>query len=361
MADDEGSATAPKRHKGSQDATTAKKTVDWSKTPSFPPPEGSCSVWIPRKQRYCSHHATHGSTKCTTHASLDTDAPALAAASRDESKPEITVASRKTNLDRPLKRMLNPFSIPALKAAPAWDQLYDDPTRPLCIDIGCSKGLYIRDFRDKHQTAAWNYLGVEIFEPYVVAANAAEAQRDHRPRNLAYVHANINNSLETLVAGQVIARVSLLFPDPWGCGQSKEHKNNKRRVMSAAFAERLAAVMPPASEFYLASDYEDLALDIRQHLLSTGAFSVPTEGSYVPTMTAPAIRDHFKPNQTKDNLIDASKGVGKASTASDDSLLWLASMPLGVPTERDVICENQWRPVYRLVLHRSQPAETKET
>ncbi|KAF0695736.1 Aste57867_13472 [Aphanomyces stellatus] len=346
--------------------TVPKPTIDWKKTPSFPPVDGSCTVWLPRKQRYCSHHATLGSTKCTTHTSLDPTLPTAAAAgvtpaTEAASTEDVlaNVASRKTNIDRHLKRMLNPFSIPALEAAPAWDQIYADPTLPLCIDIGCSKGLYIRDYRDKQPTP-WNFLGVEIFEPYVAAANAAEAQRvalGSNQKNLHYTHANINNSLETLVSGHTIARVSLLFPDPWGCGQNKDHKNKKRRVMSASFAARLAAVMPPGSEFYLASDYEDLALDIRQHLVATGAFRVPSivDGVYEPTMTGDAIRQLFAEKNDGRKLIDAAKGVGKAAPESDEAkaVLWLASIPLGVPTERDVICENQWRPVYRLVLERT--------
>jgi hypothetical protein len=31
---------------------------------------------------------------------------------------------------------------------------------------------------------------------------------------------------------------------------------------------------------------------------------------------------------------------------------WLAANPLGVPTERDLVCESKWRPVYRFVARR---------
>ncbi|RHY32455.1 hypothetical protein DYB32_002550 [Aphanomyces invadans] len=212
-------------------------------------------------------------------------------------------------------------------------------------------------------SAHWNFLGVEIFEPYVAAANAATRQHQspQRTKNLAYVHANINNSLETLLSGiHQVGRVSLLFPDPWGCGLAKDHKNKKRRVMSAAFAKvrgRLANAMPLHSEFYLASDYEDLARDIRAHLLATGGFNIPVDGPYVPTLTASAIRQSYENKKLqKERLLDTTKAVGKVAMDSDASTLWLATMPLGVPTERDVICENQWRPVYRLVLIRNGTA-----
>ncbi|RHY90992.1 hypothetical protein DYB37_004699 [Aphanomyces astaci] len=285
-----GDQATKKQKTSAEGSSTPKPTIEWKKTPSFPPTEGSCTVWLPRKQRYCSHHATFGSTKCTTHAALDTRSSAVVA--------EATGAG-----------------------------LFTDPSLPLCIDIGCSKGLYIRDYRDKKQlTSNWNFVGVEIFEPYVVAANAATAASTSlEPKNLAYVHANINNSLETLVAGQVLGRVSLLFPDPWGCGLATEHKNKKRRVMSLSFAKRLAAAMPVDSEFYLASDYEDLALDIRSHLLATGAFDVPEEGQYKPTMTAPAMRQSYENKEKKERLLDASKGVGKIAAESGACVLsyWL--------------------------------------
>ncbi|KAF0727938.1 hypothetical protein AaE_009484 [Aphanomyces astaci] len=334
-----GDQVTKKQKTSAEGSSTPKPTIEWKKTPSFPPTEGSCTVWLPRKQRYCSHHATFGSTKCTTHAALDTRSSAVVAEATgagvdgEELPPPAaetvaTSSSRKTNLDRHLKRMLNPFSIPPLKAAPVWSELFTDPSLPLCIDIGCSKGLYIRDYRDKKQvvTSNWNFVGVEIFEPYVVAANAATAASTSlEPKNLAYVHANINNSLETLVAGQVLGRVSLLFPDPWGCGLATEHKNKKRRVMSLSFAKRLAAAMPIDSEFYLASDYEDLALDIRSHLLATGAFDVPEEGQYKPTMTAPAMRQSYENKEKKERLLDASKGVGKIAAESGACVLsyWL--------------------------------------
>ncbi|ETW04033.1 hypothetical protein, variant [Aphanomyces invadans] len=371
--DSEAAGRVSKKQKMSSGGTStmAKPTIDWKKTPSFPPAEGSCTVWLPRKQRYCSHHATFGSTKCTTHAALDTAPPGTLNeavlntnedaddATTEDKPPEVT--SRKTNLDRHLKRMLNPFSILPLKEAPVWSELFSDPSLPLCIDIGCSKGLYIRDYRDKKQLEAhWNFLGVEIFEPYVAAANAATRQHQspQRTKNLAYVHANINNSLETLLSGiHQVGRVSLLFPDPWGCGLAKDHKNKKRRVMSAAFAKRLANAMPLHSEFYLASDYEDLARDIRAHLLATGGFNIPVDGPYVPTLTASAIRQSYENKKLqKERLLDTTKAVGKVAMDSDASTLWLATMPLGVPTERDVICENQWRPVYRLVLIRNGTA-----
>ena len=31
---------------------------------------------------------------------------------------------------------------------------------------------------------------------------------------------------------------------------------------------------------------------------------------------------------------------------------WLAANPMGVPTERDLVCESKWRPVYRFVVVR---------
>jgi hypothetical protein len=44
-----------------------------------------------------------------------------------------------------------------------------------------------------------NYMGVDIFGPFIEAANVLERQRATTPRNLCYIHANINNSLEILL------------------------------------------------------------------------------------------------------------------------------------------------------------------
>ena len=50
---------------------------------------------------------------------------------------------------------------------------------------------------------------------------------------------------------------------------------------------------------------------------------------------------------------DEDEGRGEdARSRAGRSTRWLASNPYTVPTERDLVCESKWRPVYRFVARR---------
>jgi len=54
-----------------------------------------------------------------------------------------------------------------------------------------------------------------------------------------------------------------------------------------------------------------------------------------------------------EGALDPSDAAAGAETRSARyECRWLAANPLGVPTERDLVCESKWRPVYRFVARR---------
>ncbi|MEC7248363.1 MAG: tRNA (guanosine(46)-N7)-methyltransferase TrmB, partial [Cyanobacteriota bacterium] len=63
----------------------------------------------------------------------------------------------------PLSRF---FQLPLELPRP--DLLFDDPKRPLHLDIGCARGLCLLELSDLRPD--WNHLGVEIRRPLVLAA-----------------------------------------------------------------------------------------------------------------------------------------------------------------------------------------------
>ncbi|KAJ3254513.1 hypothetical protein HK103_007149 [Boothiomyces macroporosus] len=348
------------------------------KTLAPPPTLGGCTHFIKRKQRYCSRQATIGTGFCSTHR----DAQVLEPVNLTTTAIESTTTAKKKNLKRPPKRMLNPFFVNEVLSAPDWTKIYDDITKPLCLDIGCAKGGYIQQLRNSCRANSgtnnpiwrqlWNFLGIELFGTLADAANRTEQERynssEEKFKDLYYIGANINNSLMSLEIPN-LQRVTFLFPDPWSCGTTKV-KNKKRRVMSKEFATNLAKLLAPGAEVYFASDWHELALDIRNHLLSTNCFDIPCSSEpldktpkaicpypYVPTLTAQELLSlHEKVDQesAKKRLIDTQKNFEK-SLIENSTELWLSGIPFGgVMTERDLVCENQWRTVYRLVVVRNK-------
>jgi hypothetical protein len=117
-------------------------------------------------------------------------------------------------------------------------------------------------------------------------------------------------------------------------------------LVNYEFALLLSKILNPSSEIYLASDWHELALDIRSIFDSTKCFIESPK----PTLTTNQLNDKYKrPEGSERRFIDLQ--YDKPLLNSDK--LWLDHVPFGgVCSERDIVCENQWRPVYRLLLVR---------
>lgn len=161
-------------------------------------------------------------------------------------------------------------------------------------------------------------------------------------KNVYYISANINKCLKSLqLSLTYIQRVSILFPDPWGCGTANS-KNKKRRVVTPEFASLLASCLPTGAAVYFASDWQELALDIRFQLESTKCFIISPE----PTLSARQLLEKYqRPHSiistpsSEYRFIDEKYKKPVDLTSPE---LWLDHVPFGgVLSERDIVCENQ--------------------
>ncbi|KAI8611905.1 putative methyltransferase-domain-containing protein [Chytriomyces sp. MP71] len=391
-----------------------------------PPVADQCIHFQRRQKRFCCKKRTFGSEWCGLHRASSLAATTVLQqrdgghdhGNDDDPEKRAAPKGRKQNIAKRMKRMLNPFKVTETpqEALPQWDAILTDTCQPLMLDIGCAKGRYLLHMARSDPT--WNYCGVELFAPLVDAANIAASSLP----NLHYIHANIALDLERL-AFRNLRRVSFLFPDPWSCGPNAKKKNEKKRVMSPDFAMRLSHLLPPGGEIYFASDWLDLAIDIRDCLLGTGRFSIPrieyfpqlcgwsqTDASvnsnarmgfqwrcvcpadvtvcaqrptntshvallpYIPTVPAERLNADQAGLQARAAasgsvpIIDVQTAYAKPDAVasregSDDAgsrekaadSLWLEGIPFGGgQTERDLVCEAQWRAVYRMVVVRNE-------
>lgn len=317
------------------------------------PQPGACNYFVWRKKRYCSKRAAgEGERFCSAHQAIPHERldgtrpgsdPAAAGAGgggggsaggggvgpggkrgRGAGEPPETTGEdatkrRKTNLARRLKRMTNPLSRHHREravAVPDWSKVYRDTDAPLLMDVGCARGRFVRRLaQGEGALEGYNYLGIELYEPIVEQALAWRDAHIPCPGNLHYIAGPADRALAKL--GPTLPNlqvVTIQFSDPWG----ERHAN--RRMVDASFAAAVAALLPPGGRVYVSSDHEDLATSTRDRLLATGAFEV---------------RD--------------APGRGQGLDADG----WLrGANPFGVPTERDEVCEDSWKRVWRLLLVR---------
>jgi len=247
-----------------------------------------------------------------------------------------------------------------------WSKVFQDPSKPLVMDLGCAKGRFClegaRRFPD------FNWIGIEIREPLVVRAN--EWVTEGNLRNLHYIFGNasagIADLLKALPSG-ALRRVTVQCPDP--CFK-KRHQ--KRRMVTQRLVQELGVGMPVGSALFVQSDVEQVAMQMvdtvmacaphafmRVDRLSDGAGaaldpSAPVEP--VRRVNATAGRDY------KDKDVGGGKWEHKGAGAdAEGSYRWLAENPLGLMSERESSTISRGLPMFRALFERvAQPPPTGE-
>ena len=133
------------------------------------------------------------------------------------------------------------------------EDIFEDPAKPLLIDLGCARGRFLLRMADADPS--WNYLGVEIREPLVDEANrlAEEAGLD----NLHYTFCNAMLWLDRLIEGLPEGRlqmVTIQFPDPWF-----KKKHAKRRMVNRELIDAVMVKLANGGRIFVQTDIEFLA------------------------------------------------------------------------------------------------------
>lgn len=196
-----------------------------------------------------------------------------------------------------------------IQLAESWtSRLYEDPTLPFHLDIGCARGGFCLKLAESRPDV--NVLGLEIRRP--VAAFCSQRARDSGLPNVGFLSCNANVDLDRILRGvnQIpsrLTRVSIQFPDP-----HFKARHQKRRVVQPALVQAIADHTDDDCEVFIQSDIEDVAVDMRQQF-----------------------REH-------PGFVDVC----------DDMEVWLQDNPTGIPTEREIGVLEKGGPVYRTLFRR---------
>ncbi len=145
--------------------------------------------------------------------------------------------------------------------SPEWpNDVFQDLSRPLFLDIGCSRGGFLVDFASRRPND-FNYLGLEI-RPIVVHQAKIRVKKHGLEGVLDFVGCNANVDLERLLtvaeANQKLKMVTIQFPDP-----HFKARHAKRRVVTPELVLTLAKFMPAGAKILLQSDIQSVLDDMR--------------------------------------------------------------------------------------------------
>ena len=153
-----------------------------------------------------------------------------------------------------MRQHVNPLSknFFEIDPIPPLHEIFENPSLPLHLDIGCASGDFLFDLSFKNEN--WNYMGIEIREKLVLNANLKMQSREYK--NLYFLFGNANNIFDhsknkSLIGS--IKSISFYFPDPWF-----KKKHHKRRVIQPEIINFLSNTMQKRSLIFIKTDVKDL-------------------------------------------------------------------------------------------------------
>ncbi len=150
------------------------------------------------------------------------------------------------------------------------EALFPD-SRPVWLEIGFGGGEHL-----VHQAQAHSEVGLIGCEPFVNGVAMTLGRIANAvPANLR-LHPGDARDLIELLPAAALARVFLLYPDPW-----PKARHHRRRFASPANLALLARVMAPGAELRIATDIPDYA----EHALA--AAEAATGFEVLPTAAEP--------------------------------------------------------------------------
>jgi tRNA (guanine-N7-)-methyltransferase len=119
------------------------------------------------------------------------------------------------------------------------------------LEIGCADAQFL--FERAEQDPNRTYIGLEIREPQVDWVNR-KARKLGAPVQAVFCHASLH--LESLLPRQSVQHCYLNFPDPWF-----KRKHHSRRMINDDLVRQIHEVLHPTGDVLMQSDVFEVALD----------------------------------------------------------------------------------------------------
>ncbi len=162
-----------------------------------------------------------------------------------------------------LDELLPLLSVPLDVAAQNPMQLFASPCREIWLEIGFGDGAHLA-----WMAAANPEIGFIGCEPYVNGVTHLLETIAAQGLGNIRIHAGDAREILAALPGRSVARIFILFPDPW-----PRKRHHKRRFISTENLDQLARIMPAGDALHFASDSADYCHWTLAHMQAHPGFS----------------------------------------------------------------------------------------
>jgi len=169
---------------------------------------------------------------------------------------------------RLLDELLPTLRVPlAEPAASPLASLFAQPIAEIWLEIGFGSGEHLVWQAEHHQSVG--FIGCE---PFINGVASLLGKIESAGLSTIRIHEGDARDVLAWLPARSIARIFVLFPDPW---PKKRHQ--KRRLVSRDSVVQLARVLAPGGELRFATDTGDYAGEALFTILASGAFAWTAE------------------------------------------------------------------------------------
>jgi tRNA (guanine-N7-)-methyltransferase len=166
--------------------------------------------------------------------------------------------------ERLLQDLLPRLRLPVDQPAPGdLRELFPAAIREMWLEIGFGSGEHLLWQAEHHKD-----IGFIGCEPFVNGVASLLGAIEDRGIDTIRVQDSDARDVLTWLPGGALARVFLLFPDPW-----PKKRQQKRRLISPQTAAEIARVLTPGGELRFASDDSDYTAQVLFTIGRSGAFT----------------------------------------------------------------------------------------
>ncbi|XP_071706371.1 phosphoglycerate kinase, cytosolic-like isoform X2 [Rutidosis leptorrhynchoides] len=144
-----------------------------------------------------------------------------------------------------------------------WHAIYDDPRRPLLVDIGSGNGLFLFGMASKRKDM--NFLGLEMNGKLV--KRCLETVHQSGIKNGYFIETNATSTFHSIVSsypGKLVL-ASIQCPNP-----DFNRSEHRWKMVQRFLIEAIADLLSSNGKVFLQSDIEDVALRMKQQFLKYG-------------------------------------------------------------------------------------------
>lgn len=137
--------------------------------------------------------------------------------------------------------------------------------RPIYLDLGCGKGVFLAQSAD--EAPAVNWIGIDISPDILGVARRRIHERfqGEQPGNLLFFRYNIEALQEVFSKADGIARIYINFCNPWPTS-----RGHKRRLTHTRQLETYRQFLKPGGEIWFKTDDQDLYIATRRYFREMG-------------------------------------------------------------------------------------------